>query len=182
MHGSPSPQFISLPLLVSMCLFSSLCLYFCFANEIIYTIFPRFHMYVLIYGICFSLSELVHSVWQSLDPSPTNWFICNWLLNWFLLKIKHIKSSVSSSAAHTGRISNAPHRLVTSGHQGVSLCYLGSLQLPPLTWAPGNQVLSSSHLQGRWDFRICWVSEMGRSMDSMGGRPLGREETTWRVG
>ena len=145
------------------------CLYFCFANEIIYTSFFRFHIYALIYDMCFSLSELVHSV--------TVWFICNRLLNWFLLKIKHIKSSVSSSAAHTGRISNATHPLVASGHQEVSLWCLGSLQLPPLTWAPGNQVLSSSHRRW-WDFRICWVSEMGRSMDSMGGRPLGREETT----
>ena len=33
--------------------------------------FSRFHIYVLIYDICFSLSDLFHSVWQSLDPSMT---------------------------------------------------------------------------------------------------------------
>ena len=29
-------------------------------------IFFRFHIYALIYNICFSLSDLLHSVWQSL--------------------------------------------------------------------------------------------------------------------
>ena len=33
--------------------------------------FSRFHIYVLIYNICFSLSDVCHSVWQSLDP-PTS--------------------------------------------------------------------------------------------------------------
>ena len=33
--------------------------------------FSRFHIYVLIYGISFSLSELLHSVWQSLDASTS---------------------------------------------------------------------------------------------------------------
>ena len=37
-------------------------LYFCFVNKIIYTNFFRFHIYVLIYNICFSLSDLLHSV------------------------------------------------------------------------------------------------------------------------
>ena len=31
--------------------------------------FSTFHIYALIYGICFSLSDLLHSVWQSLDAS-----------------------------------------------------------------------------------------------------------------
>ena len=39
-----------------------ICLYFCFVNTIIYTNFFRFHIYVLIYDICFSLSDLLHSV------------------------------------------------------------------------------------------------------------------------
>ena len=30
--------------------------------------FFRFHIYVLAYGICFSLSDLLHSVWQTLGP------------------------------------------------------------------------------------------------------------------
>ena len=33
--------------------------------------FFRFHIYVLAYGICFSLSDLLHSVWQSLCPSTS---------------------------------------------------------------------------------------------------------------
>ena len=33
--------------------------------------FSRFHKYALIYNICFSLSDSLHSVWQSLDPSTS---------------------------------------------------------------------------------------------------------------
>ena len=31
--------------------------------------FSRFHIYVFIYDICFSLSDLLHSIWQTLGPS-----------------------------------------------------------------------------------------------------------------
>ena len=48
--------------------------------------FPlRFHIYVLAYCICFSLSDLLHSVWQTLTPStsvqipPFRFFL--WLSN-----------------------------------------------------------------------------------------------------
>ena len=33
--------------------------------------FFRFHIYVLAQGICFSLSDLLHSVWQTLGPSTS---------------------------------------------------------------------------------------------------------------
>ena len=33
--------------------------------------FSRFHIYALIYDICFSLSDLLHSVWHSLDSSTS---------------------------------------------------------------------------------------------------------------
>ena len=33
--------------------------------------FSRFHIYALIYDTCFSLSDLLHSVWQSLHPSTS---------------------------------------------------------------------------------------------------------------
>jgi len=56
----------SLPTWCSLICSLHLCLYFCFANKIIYTIFSIFHIYVLIYDICFSLSDLLHSIWQSL--------------------------------------------------------------------------------------------------------------------
>ena len=52
----------------------SLCLplYSCPATRFISTIFFfRFHMYVLAYGICFSLSDLLHSVWQTFGPSTS---------------------------------------------------------------------------------------------------------------
>ena len=32
----------------------------------------KFHTYVLIQGICFSLSDLLHTVWQTLDPATSS--------------------------------------------------------------------------------------------------------------
>ena len=47
-------------------------LYSCPAPRFIRTIFFfRFHIYVLAYGICFSLSDLLHPVWQTLGPSTS---------------------------------------------------------------------------------------------------------------
>ena len=50
-----------------------LCLYSCPAPRFFRTIFFffRFHIYVLAYGICFSLSDLLNSVCQSLGPSTS---------------------------------------------------------------------------------------------------------------
>ena len=59
-HSPFSPWY---PDICSLCL----CLYSFFANKIIYI--SRFHIYVLIYNICFSLSDLLHFVWKSLGPS-----------------------------------------------------------------------------------------------------------------
>ena len=42
---------------------TSFCLFVC--------LFLRFHIYVLAYGICFSLSDLLHSLWQSLGSSTS---------------------------------------------------------------------------------------------------------------
>ena len=56
---SPVPSWCSY--ICSLCL----CLYFYFANRFIGTIFSRFYIYVLIYNICFSLCDLLHSVWQT---------------------------------------------------------------------------------------------------------------------
>ena len=55
-YPSPSPC----PQVHSLCL----CLYSCPAPRFFRTIFfpLRFHIYVLAYGICFSLSDLLHSV------------------------------------------------------------------------------------------------------------------------
>ena len=52
--------------------FHLLCLrlYSCPAPRFIRTIFfLRFHIYVLAFSFCFSLSDLLHSVWQTLGPS-----------------------------------------------------------------------------------------------------------------
>ena len=46
-----------------------LCVSFCFASKGHLYHFSRFHVYVLIYNVCFSLSDLLPSVWQSLGPS-----------------------------------------------------------------------------------------------------------------
>ena len=47
--------------------------------------FFRFHIYVLAYGIYFSLSDLLHSVWQTLGPSTslqiTQFHFFLWLSN-----------------------------------------------------------------------------------------------------
>ena len=43
------------PYVCSLCL----CLFFCFVNKIIYTYFSRTHIHVLIYGLCFSLSDFI---------------------------------------------------------------------------------------------------------------------------
>ena len=39
-----------------------LCLCFCFVNKIVYTTFFRLHTYAIIYNVCFSLSDFLHSV------------------------------------------------------------------------------------------------------------------------
>ena len=66
-YPSPSPC----PQVHSLCL----CLYYCPAPRFFRTIFLSFffgfHIYVLAYGICFSLSDLLHSVWQTLGPSTS---------------------------------------------------------------------------------------------------------------
>ena len=50
-----------------------------------FVFFFRFHIYVLSYCICFSLSDLLHSVWQTLGPSTllqiTQFCFFSWLSN-----------------------------------------------------------------------------------------------------
>ena len=47
--------------------------------------FSRFHMYALMYDICFSLSDLLHTVWQtlgtSISPNMTQFCSFLWLSN-----------------------------------------------------------------------------------------------------
>ena len=46
-------------------------LYSCPTTRFIDIHFSRFHIYALAYGSCFSLSDLLHSVWQTLGPSTS---------------------------------------------------------------------------------------------------------------
>ena len=65
----PSPRHY--PPLVSIRLFSTSVSLFLPCKPVHLYHFFRFHIYALIYDICFSLSDLLHSVWQSLDPSTS---------------------------------------------------------------------------------------------------------------
>ena len=60
-------------------------LYSCPIHRFIKTIFFLFHIYVLAYSICFSLSYLLHTVWQTLSPSTllqkTQFRFFSWLSN-----------------------------------------------------------------------------------------------------
>ena len=63
-HTSPSPcPQVHYP---RLCIFPVLPLG---SLEPFFCLFFRFHIYVLAYGICFSLSDLLHSVGQTLGPS-----------------------------------------------------------------------------------------------------------------
>ena len=72
----PIPQFLSSPFPLGIHMFVLyVCLYFSFLNKIIYTNLFRLHICALIYGICFSLSDLLHSIWQPLSPSMLNYLL-----------------------------------------------------------------------------------------------------------
>ena len=62
---------LHLPPLVSIRLFSTSVSLFLPCKPVQLYHFSRFHIYALIYDICFSLSDLLHSVWQSLGPSTS---------------------------------------------------------------------------------------------------------------
>ena len=64
----PPPPPPALPPLVSIRLFSTSVSLFLPCKLVHLYHFSRFHIYALIYDICFSLSDLLHSVWQSLGP------------------------------------------------------------------------------------------------------------------
>ena len=64
----PTPHF---PPLVSICFFSTSVSLFLPCKPVHLDHFSRFQIYALIYNICFSLSDLLHSVGQSLDPSTS---------------------------------------------------------------------------------------------------------------
>ena len=68
-HHTPTPTAHCFPPLVSIRLFSTSASLFLPCKPVPLYHFSRFHIYALIYDICFSLSDLLHSVWQSLDSS-----------------------------------------------------------------------------------------------------------------
>ena len=67
----PPPPPRRFPPLVSICLFSTSVSQFLPCRPVHLYHFSRFHIYVLIHDICFTLSDLLHSVWRSLDPSTS---------------------------------------------------------------------------------------------------------------
>ena len=67
---------LSLPNLCPCVRFVYLPLYSCPANRLISTVTLEFHVYVLTYNICFSLSDLLHSVWQTLGSSTSLQILC----------------------------------------------------------------------------------------------------------
>ena len=67
----PSPPRRGFPHLVSIHLFSTSVSQLLPCKPVHLYHFSRFHIHALIYDICFSLSDLLHSVWHSLDPSTT---------------------------------------------------------------------------------------------------------------
>ena len=64
----PAPHF---PPLVSIHLCSTSVSLFLPCKPVHLYHFSRFHIYALIYNICFSLSDLLHSIWQSLGLSTS---------------------------------------------------------------------------------------------------------------
>ena len=77
----PPPAHPHFPLLVSIRLFSTSVSLFLPCKPVHLYHFSRFHIYALIYDICFSLSDLLHSVWQSLGPSTSQFHSFLWLSN-----------------------------------------------------------------------------------------------------
>ena len=67
----PSPPHRGFPPLVSIRLFSTSVSLFLPCKPVHLYHFSRLNVHALIYDICFSLSDLLHSVWQSLDPSTS---------------------------------------------------------------------------------------------------------------
>ena len=65
----PPPPPPPLSALVSISLFSTSVSLFIPCKPVHLYHFSRFHIHALIYDICFSISDLLHSVWQSIGPS-----------------------------------------------------------------------------------------------------------------
>ena len=71
LQHTPSTPHHSFPPLVSIRLFSTSVSQLLPCNPVHLYHFSRFHIHALINNICFFLSDLLHSVWQSLDPSTS---------------------------------------------------------------------------------------------------------------
>ena len=102
----PHPPPCRFPPLVSIRLFSTSVSQFLPCKLVHLYHFSRFHIYAVIYDICFSLSDLLHAVWQSLDPSMclqmTQFRSFFWLSNIPFIYIYHIFFVHSSVDGHLG--------------------------------------------------------------------------------
>ena len=99
----PSPH--RFPPLVSIRLFSASVSLFLPCKPVHLYHFSRFHIYALIYNIFFSLSDLLHSVWQSLGPSTslqmTRFCSFLWVI-FYCVYMYHIFFIHSSVDGHSG--------------------------------------------------------------------------------
>ena len=98
----PPPPPCGFPPLVSICLFSTSVSLFLPCKPVHLYHFSRFHIYALIYDICFSLSNLLHFVWQSLDPSTS-----------LQMKSHHRGSNATNSSSGL-----PPHLAMTTRQEG----------------------------------------------------------------
>ena len=91
-YPSPSPC----PQVHSLCLRLYSCPVPRFFPTVFFPFLFRFHIYVLTYSICFSLSDLLHSVWQTLGPSIslqiTQFHLFLWLSNipFYIEDVQHL--------------------------------------------------------------------------------------------
>ena len=93
-HHHHHPPHHHFPPLVSTHLFSTSGSQFLPCKPVSLYHFSRFHIYALIYDICFSLSDLLHSVWQSLHSSislqMTQFHHFLWLSNILCIYVPHL--------------------------------------------------------------------------------------------
>ena len=89
-HPTPPPRHF--PHLVSIRLFSTSVSLILPCKLVHLYHFSRFHIYALIYDTCFSLSDFLHSVWQSLGPSIETTDIKQGCRNGYMLKNRLFKN------------------------------------------------------------------------------------------
>ena len=142
----------------------------CPATRFICTIFSRFFIHMLIYNICFPLSDLLHSVWQTLCPSTsapmTQIHSFFWLSN-LPLNTHHTFFVHPSVGGHLGCLCVLP--IVNSAAVVLMMCWAccvhlwakGSLrathsETPAVQWRTRERDLGQSALGSNSCFSASW--------------------------